>query len=910
MQRQVTDSTSNDPFTENHIDSENNPVPETPESYLDTDNEESGSLTSVSATVAEALQNLISWSSSQLKKSGDTTPLSEGSQESMNLVGSDMSSESPGKSGSPSKNSSSNEYTEHHVARFSCGDGKKSAPDLLTVTKSEENEFLKEKVVLRTSSFKRNERSSSASLSVKSGNTETNIRSERSSSASLASGSRASDIILSKPDRSSGTSSLGFKGNASSNQRSSIVIEKSSDSPGSRSSVELNHSHSREHSFEKSLENIIDKCSEKSLDLNLTVDSKTDVKNGLSDPSKSLDEAASSTSAKKSEKKKKGTPWYSAMFSPTYKSRSEDFRKFFKDLPNDERLIVDYSCALQRDILVHGRMYITQNWICFYANIFRWETVLTITAKEISAVTKEKTARVIPNAIQITTNKDKYFFTSFGARDKTYLMLFRIWQNALLDQPMTSPEMWQWVHMSYGEELGLTSSDDDYVRPYNGLEEQDEEEEEECEDKIEKEVIEDVALIPPAKEEDSLIADMYHKAIDKEEDEEVPTDVSDETEESEGEITCTSLHQHVGKVSHNDVYPVSVDKMFQMIFTDTAFMTSVHEARRSYDINLPAWQEEEGQRMRMVRYKISLNYSIGPKSSQTSEKQTCLKESKPGSLYVIDCECNMNGIPYGDTFMVVNRYCLTRVLKNRSRLKVTTEIRYKKSVWGIVKNMIEKNGYEGVKDFFKFMDLHLKQECEKERSIQTLRSQNTKHKLRKRRTRSNVLMHNMKENPKIKATRHLSLNEVAKHHPPVTPPLPARNTYASAHTVYKEEGLSKLNADTLVRVILVILVLLVIFNAVLFYKLWSLEGYANILYFPHSETSININHVPKSEEDWIQLLKQQQSLHASELHKWKEILSSSITMIDQMKSSLTKLSDTLEHQISHADMYSRAANQE
>lgn len=94
-------------------------------------------------------------------------------------------------------------------------------------------------------------------------------------------------------------------------------------------------------------------------------------------------------------------------------------------------------------------------------------------------------------------------------------------------------------------------------------------------------------------------------------------------------------------------------------------------------------------------------------------------------------------------------------------------------------DMIEKNGYEGVKDFFKFMDLHLKQECEKERSIQTLRSQNSKHKLRKRRTRSNVLIHNMKENPKIKATRHLSLNETAKHHPPVAAPLPVRNTCKS-----------------------------------------------------------------------------------------------------------------------------------
>ncbi len=30
-----------------------------------------------------------------------------------------------------------------------------------------------------------------------------------------------------------------------------------------------------------------------------------------------------------------------------------------------------------------------------------------------------------------------YTFKSFGARDKTYLMLFRVWQNALMDQVPT-----------------------------------------------------------------------------------------------------------------------------------------------------------------------------------------------------------------------------------------------------------------------------------------------------------------------------------------------------------------------------------------------------------------------------------------------------------------------------------------
>ena len=35
----------------------------------------------------------------------------------------------------------------------------------------------------------------------------------------------------------------------------------------------------------------------------------------------------------------------------------------------------------------------------------------------------------------------------------------------LLLQPMSPQELWQWVHYNYGEELGLTSSDDDYLPP-------------------------------------------------------------------------------------------------------------------------------------------------------------------------------------------------------------------------------------------------------------------------------------------------------------------------------------------------------------------------------------------------------------------------------------------------------------
>lgn len=66
---------------------------------------------------------------------------------------------------------------------------------------------------------------------------------------------------------------------------------------------------------------------------------------------------------------------------------------------------------------------------CFQVQL-RW--------KDVSALTKEKTALVIPNAIQICTDTEKHFFCSFGARDKTYVVLFRTWQQALLDQVTAS----------------------------------------------------------------------------------------------------------------------------------------------------------------------------------------------------------------------------------------------------------------------------------------------------------------------------------------------------------------------------------------------------------------------------------------------------------------------------------------
>ncbi|KAJ1981849.1 hypothetical protein H4R35_000557 [Dimargaris xerosporica] len=114
--------------------------------------------------------------------------------------------------------------------------------------------------------------------------------------------------------------------------------------------------------------------------------------------------------------------------SAVFLKRNADFHMLFKEIPISELLIDDYGCALQRDILVQGRLYITESYICFHANIFGWITHLVIQFAEIVSIEKRMTALIIPNAIQLSTLHTRYFFASFIYRDAAYSQLLDLWK--------------------------------------------------------------------------------------------------------------------------------------------------------------------------------------------------------------------------------------------------------------------------------------------------------------------------------------------------------------------------------------------------------------------------------------------------------------------------------------------------
>ncbi|XP_072236206.1 GRAM domain-containing protein 2A isoform X2 [Leuresthes tenuis] len=111
----------------------------------------------------------------------------------------------------------------------------------------------------------------------------------------------------------------------------------------------------------------------------------------------------------------------------TVSKYNSQYHKLFPCVPKDEILMKVYSCALLRDILLQGRLYISRNWLCFYANLFGKDIKVAVPVFSVRLVKKHKTAGLVPNGLAITTDTgQKYVFVSLLSRDSVYDVLRRI----------------------------------------------------------------------------------------------------------------------------------------------------------------------------------------------------------------------------------------------------------------------------------------------------------------------------------------------------------------------------------------------------------------------------------------------------------------------------------------------------
>ncbi|XP_008144831.2 protein Aster-C isoform X1 [Eptesicus fuscus] len=596
--------------------------------------------------------------------------------------------------------------------------------------------------------------------------------------------------------------------------------------------------------------------------------------------------------------------WSFWISSSTYKDRNEEYRRQFTQLPDTEKLIADYACALQKDILLQGRLYLSENWLCFHSNIFKWETTISIALKNITFITKEKTARLIPNAIQIATDNEKFFFTSFGARDRSYLSIFRLWQNALLDKSLTRQEFWQLLQQNYGAELGLNAEEmenlsvsiEDNVQPrspersnLDDCGERDEKlsksisffpesmnrasETESIDGNLSKAELwkEEAQSEKQIKKSPSLTSEkrlsrVPSKSLDLNKNEYLSLDKSSTSDSVDEEnIPEKDLH---GRLYIDRVFHISADKMFELLFTSSRFMQRFANSRNIIDVVSTPWNVEPGgNQLRTMTYTIILNNPLTGKCTAATEKQTLYKESRETQFYLVDSEVVTHDVPYHDYFYTVNRYHIFPSSEQKCRLRVSTDLKYRKQPWAIIKSVIEKNSWSSLEDYFKQLESDLL-------------------------TEESVLSQSIEDPGKLSGVRRRrrTFNRTADTAPKLAP----QRSSGDGGLDDKGDAAGKKKETesyhtALIVVMSIFLLFLVLLNVTLFMKLSRIEYAAQAVYRLHLQEEKSLNLA----SDMVSRAENNQK-HYDQAHRLKGVLRDSIVMLEELKSSLIMLQRTFD----------------
>ncbi len=107
--------------------------------------------------------------------------------------------------------------------------------------------------------------------------------------------------------------------------------------------------------------------------------------------------------------------------------RNNEFHSTFKAIPSHEKLLDDFTCALSKEILLQGRLYVSEKHVCFNSNILGFVTSLVIPLEEVVQIEKKSTAVLFPNGMVIQTLHAKHIFASFISRDSTFEFISSVW---------------------------------------------------------------------------------------------------------------------------------------------------------------------------------------------------------------------------------------------------------------------------------------------------------------------------------------------------------------------------------------------------------------------------------------------------------------------------------------------------
>ncbi|CEH18790.1 Uncharacterized conserved protein, contains GRAM domain [Ceraceosorus bombacis] len=387
-------------------------------------------------------------------------------------------------------------------------------------------------------------------------------------------------------------------------------------------------------------------------------------------------------------------------FAVASSKRNADFHALFPSVPEDDYLIEDYGCALVREILVQGRFYISENHVCFNANIFGWVTNIVIGFHEIVSIEKRMTAFVIPNAIQMATLHAKYTFASFLSRDATYDLIVNIWK---LSHPSVP-----------GQATIEVQSDDESVEN-------------------EGDASKDGAAAKPTEQGAPRVSKRKKLRMKLKSNKEGAANGAGADSGANGmsgmngaplspavalgaaggkkaphratSCPCEKEKKHMPTVALDQTYPAVPEKLYNLLFT-SGFMKDFWTVdQKLMDLQMSDWSPDTANNNMLSR---SMSY-IKPLAGGFGPKQTkCVITDENLHVDMDDYVSTMTttrtpDVPSGGSFAVKTRTCFTWAGGNTTKVYVTCNVEW--SGRSMIKGIIDKASIDGQKQYYKDLDV-------------------------------------------------------------------------------------------------------------------------------------------------------------------------------------------------------------
>ena len=362
--------------------------------------------------------------------------------------------------------------------------------------------------------------------------------------------------------------------------------------------------------------------------------------------------------------------------------RNTDFHALFKDVglnPN-ERLIVDHSCALSRDILLQGRMYISDQHLCFYSNILGWVSTVIIPFNEIVQIEKKTTAGIFPNGIVIDTLHTKYIFASFISRDATFDLITDVWNQIILGKRHIRED-----DDFDSEILSTLSSNADLSQGSAFYDDENDSDLHDTDmtssDDLDDDIFADISGQKATKQTyPSKLGPMKH----------VPTTANYTPAENEKLVSETVVKGPLGKVA-------------TILFGDNvAPLEKILRAQKNFDLStIPPLLDSKS---RDYSYVKPLNAGFGPSKTKCLINDAVLHYDLNDYVQVIQSSKTPD-VPSGNAFIVKNNTILTWDKNNNTKVTVYFSTEWSSKSW--LKGAIEKGAYDGIVETTRVMNLEV-----------------------------------------------------------------------------------------------------------------------------------------------------------------------------------------------------------